>query len=786
MRRTLAAYEKLFWISLGLAILLSGLEVWTWLPLDDARLVLQSISGQTASAAAAVLLLAGGWLVFLKWTSSSWLSKLTKWMPRFLWLRYLAVTTLTFAVIWMFLFSAWRLSFPGPFTHYLIVFAAACVIALIVNELRDDIGWREVVVAIGLYVYAGSVAELRISFSSNFVFVAIVLLGSVLLFALINFQYSADYSFLQKRLLDFRSRLGRVRWLVFWLLILSPLFVRLIFGASFYVFNPNVSFVFLAVAFLGAAFLLTPDSTRLLSFDAALAASGMLFTVAMFVSYLYLVSNYPFSLSWSEGNRLYDYSLIFAQNIYKYPAPIISPYNSPGRYALWGLPFLWSGLPIWVHRFWAVVLRILPPLLFGWFVSAGIRDRNLRWGMAFWVLLIFIVPTTIYAPILLSAVLVMLFAFQPSLLMRSVAVIVAGIYASLSRWTWFLAPAAWAAIVDLLLYYPGRKLPFIRKILPTILVALAGMVAGLLPGQKALTTYVSPDSLISNQPLLWYRLFPNQTYSLGLILGTLIVTGPLLAILAWWMISRRWKLDWLQMLAIWGTLTGFLGVGLVISTKIGGGGDLHNLDLYLITLAFVFAMGIYFLWMDDQLHPSSWPFWTQAMLFLYVALIVYRFMPFSIAGVPASMQVPPPAQVQNTLDTIRKQAAQASQTGEVLFMDQRQLLTFGYVREIPFVPDYEKKYMMDQALGSNRNYFQQYYLDLSRKRFGLIITEPLKRVIKGRNTDSFSDENDAWVRWVSDPTLCFYKPIFTDQKVGVQLLAPRDDTTSCGKYLTGE
>jgi len=35
-------------------------------------------------------------------------------------------------------------------------------------------------------------------------------------------------------------------------------------------------------------------------------------------------------------------------------------------------------------------------------------------------------------------------------------------------------------------------------------------------------------------------------------------------------------------------------------------------------------------------------------------------------------------------------------------MDQRQLLTFGYVPKIPLVDDYEKKYMMDTAMTGDR------------------------------------------------------------------------------------
>jgi hypothetical protein len=89
--------------------------------------------------------------------------------------------------------------------------------------------------------------------------------------------------------------------------------------------------------------------------------------------------------------------------------------------------------------------------------------------------------------------------------------------------------------------------------------------------------------------------------------------------------------------------------------------------------------------------------------------------------------------------------------------------------------------MMDQAMASNESYFRPYYQDLADQRFSLIVTEPLKVGLK--NTGVFSEENDLWVKWVSEPTLCFYEPVVTDKAVGVQMLVPRKDITGCEKYL---
>jgi len=121
--------------------------------------------------------------------------------------------------------------------------------------------------------------------------------------------------------------------------------------------------------------------------------------------------------------------------------------------------------------------------------------------------------------------------------------------------------------------------------------------------------------------------------------------------------------------------------------------------------------------------------------------------------------------IQHTVDV-------ASLQGEVLFIDQRQLLTFGYIKNVNLVPDYEKKYMMDQAMAGNAPYFVQFYRDLASHRFSLIISDPLFLVEQGGDY-SFGEENDAYVKWVSRPLLCYYEIKDTLTEVRVQYLVPR-------------
>jgi hypothetical protein len=180
---------------------------------------------------------------------------------------------------------------------------------------------------------------------------------------------------------------------------------------------------------------------------------------------------------------------------------------------------------------------------------------------------------------------------------------------------------------------------------------------------------------------------------------------------------------------------------------------------------------------------KRWSSSALILLCLLAVLPVYPFTPFHpSAGSHAWLDLPTREDTDKALKVINDAVENYSQAGEILFMDQRQLLTFGYVKAIPFVPEYEKKYMMDQALASNENYFRPYYQDLANKRFALIVTEPLKVDLKEEG-GVFSEENDLWVKWVSAPTLCFYEQIHTDKTVGIALLVPRANAVGCEKYL---
>lgn len=695
-------------------------------------------------------------------------------------------------IAWTYLFSPWQATLTAPWTHFIFATALARLLAwLFAPEQNQPFGWSELALAFAVFLYPRIMQEVRIIFTGSLITHFALIAGFVSLSLLIALLYLPAGEKIRNGFFRVREKLARWQTFLIVLALSTPLIYRYIIGAGGYILYPNIRFAIGLMALWAAAYLFCGESGRIVTLESVALSAGWLVLVSAVTRSLLLVVNDPFGLYWSEGNRLYDYSLVFGQSLYNYAEAgrIPNPYESPGRYGLWGALYLWQGLPIWAHRLWNVVLLTLPSFVLAWALTRKLSSAILRHILFLWITAFFIVLAPLHPPFMIVAVIVALFAFHPSPYVRGASLVAASLYAGISRWTWVFAPGAWGALIDLLLYYPKREGNWFKRLLPTAWMAALGAAPGFLLNIGNFLGYTSGEITTAQQPLLWYRLLPNLTLGLGIVLLILLTTGPLVALLLYKLFTRQWKLDGFQLLAIWGVLIGFLAVGLVISTKIGGGGDLHNLDMYIGTLTLVTMLGLteqantYALTRSGMLDLKRWHSWALAMLCLLAFLPVYPFTPFhSSAAYHAWLDLPTQADTDQALAQIRAAVEESSELGEVLFMDQRQLLTFGYMPAVPFVAEYEKKYMMDQAMASNEIYFLPYYQDLADQRFTLIVTEPLKVSLK-KEGGIFSEENDLWVTWVSAPTLCFYEPILTDKVVGVQLLAPRKDTTGCEKYL---
>ncbi|MDD2921518.1 MAG: hypothetical protein PHQ36_04460 [Anaerolineales bacterium] len=620
-----------------------------------------------------------------------------------------------------------------------------------------------------------------------------------------------------------RNKIGIARWLAALLIFIFPVyFLQYTSGGVIFQGTYMRSLIWVVVTLFFAS-VITKDNFIIgwKEFLSALLLVSSEFIIAVeFVD----VNNYPFSLGWSEGNRLWDYSALFGRSLYLYPAdkeiPVLLDF---GRQFVGGLPFLFPNITLGVERFWVALTFILPYLALGLAAFRASAKDKTQWLLAtLWVFL-FLKQGPIHPPLVLSAALVAL-AWRAPLWFAIPLVMGAGYFAENSRATWIFAPAIWIVMLEFVgAYFSEQKK--IRTIWTrSITLGIAGIFGGFLfpmfirPALLALfqsgaaaaaaapvnaaSSFSMLDmivALMTTQPLLWYRLLPNSTYKNGILIALVIATTPLIAILLRLLIKKVWQITRLQKLALLLPLIIFLAIGLIASAKIGGGGDLHNMDMFLISLTFTAALAWYNGGREWILNGGAIPtaFKIIIALFLIIpALSSLREMyPYNLgeeaprlvklADAPdeKSLGMLPTRQtVDDALQTIQDEVALAQQKGDVLFLDQRQLLTFGYIKNVPLVAEYEKKFLMNEALSSNAAYFAPFYKDLAAQRFTLIVSEPLRQ--NNQSGDfQFGEENNAWVKWVSTPILCYYEEITTLKEVGVQLLAPIANPTDCSSQI---
>ena len=501
------------------------------------------------------------------------------------------------------------------------------------------------------------------------------------------------------------------------------------------------------------------------TFSLALLSDGILFQ-----SYgaSLAVTQYPFSMGWSEASRYYYASLPFSKAIYGISVPLSIMHGT--RYFLQAIPFLVSGLPLWVHRLWQVLLWLGITGLTSWLLVRRVRPKEWKTGLMLggWFFL-YIFQGAVYYHLQVCVILVLLGVSSRHPWRSLIAVLVASFWAGMSRLNWYPVPAMLAITLYLLEESFSSVNHFWRYIAKPALWGVSGLVFALLgqafyiaiSGDKELSAFAS--SLHS--PLLWYRWFPSATNALGIIPGILLVSAPLF-VLIFQALRRRLSnlhpLRWFGLLAM--LLILFAG-GLVVSTKIGGGGDLHNMDAYMVLLAFIATYCILQRVEPEtaalpEFHAVSWPA-IACMLIVPVAFsLLHVGRPFAYNGI----------QAEEDLSTLRKAVQSYSKSGEVLFMYERHLLTFGMIPSVPLVPDYEVLTLMEMAISDNQPYLDRYYSDLANHRFSAIVA---LRQNLGVATGDFIEESNVWNARVGQPLLCQYKPVLTLTEPNIQVFVPR-------------
>ncbi len=481
------------------------------------------------------------------------------------------------------------------------------------------------------------------------------------------------------------------------------------------------------------------------------------------------VSSYPFSLGWSETSRFYYASLFFANKVYGISTP--PSVLHPTRYLMQSVPYLIAGLPLWFHRLWQVLLwigvSVWSAIIFE--KRLQIQNRPQKWLFGVWFFL-FVLIGPIYYHLQIIGIIVLWGFDRQNWRKTWLAVIFASVWAGISRVNWYPVPAMLAATI----YFfeiPKKEQSLWRYLVLPAVWGLVGMLTAF--GSQSLYVIGSGNraemfTSSFTSDLLWYRLLPNTTYGMGVLLGILIFSLPPIVYLGAVTARYRRAVHWVRWLAVWAFLAVLFAGGLVVSVKIGGGSNLHNFDAFILLMGVVFGYLFYQKIAPDASHSLARPVLGQVWVVLSVVITV--LLTLQTGYKPQWVN---PAKVDRAFDSISTLVTEAVGRGdEVLFVTQRQLVTFDLIPNVPLIPEYENVFLMEMVMGNNRPYLDQFHRELADHRFGLIVISRLPQNYKNAEKHSWSEENNVWVERVALPILESYERVELYNEFGIEILAP--------------
>ena len=570
-------------------------------------------------------------------------------------------------------------------------------------------------------------------------------------------------------------------WIAFALVALA--LTVLFFTLHFYLFNYGSGRFAVAIGISGI-FALQLSRSSLSSpyfaFAKCLLVFGVLHRVGAFVPE---IQSGPFALGWSEGSRFYNASLFASESLYGIRLPL--PVLHPSRYLMQALPFFVGIRSILFHRIWQVVLWLGMTIWGSWLLAkrfTATTKVSLLWLTA--LLFLFFFQGAVYYHLMVCVVLVLLGYKKDKPLRTLIFVLLASAWAGISRVNWMPVPGLMAVALYLLdTPLDGKK--WIKYLAWPVIWVIGGFAVAYLAKQGYIAISGEDPTLFDSafsSALLWRRLWPNATFFLGIVPAILLVMLPGSGLL--WLKFRQKNLPalhWLQWLGLAGILGAFFSGGLVVSVKIGGGGDLHNLDGFLVFWALI--VGVLLGMSSNANQPEkdleksqSWRFW------LTMAVIIPAFFAFMRSG-SWSFNA---AQSQGTdlADLKSAIAVLEDKGGDVLFISERHLLTFGEL-DLAVVPEYEKVFLMEMAMGNNQPYLNAFRQKLEDHAFVAIISDPLSTNIQGSNR-GFADENNAWVEQVVLPMLAEYEGVLSWRDGEINLLVPQGETELIQQLLDSQ
>ena len=507
-----------------------------------------------------------------------------------------------------------------------------------------------------------------------------------------------------------------------------------------------------------------------------------LIAIVLFQSTLHLllvywprVTEYPFAMGWSETSRYYFPSLFLSEKVYgrEYPWPILHP----TLHLLLAPPYAFDA-PLWVHRFWQVAIRYLlvgavVPALMG---RLSIQGREQRWLVGLWMFL-FLFMGPVYFHLTIPVILVLLGFSLEDDRRTWIAVLLASIWCGWSRLNWYPMPGMIAAVLYLM-EMPYRGENIWSYLLKPALWFLAGTLTAFLAQRVYIALSGIPDSGIFytslTSDLLWYRLWPNASYFLGILPGALLASLPIW--IAMLVVIRSRRSDWhpLRLVLIIAALLVLFVGGLVVSLKIGGGANLHNMDAYFSLLLIVFAYLVFARYRPEDGGTARRVALHWLLVLALLVMPAWSYLQFNI-GFPREN----PPRTQEVLKSLQEYVDQANvQGGEILFITQRHLISMHMLENVTLIPEYEREDLMEIAMANSLPNIRTFREDMEDHRFALIVVDPLNYNILSKNR-SFAEENNVWVTRIMKHILCNYREEASFPEDEIALYVPQEGDREC-------
>ncbi|HXQ35957.1 MAG TPA: hypothetical protein VN843_18220, partial [Anaerolineales bacterium] len=383
---------------------------------------------------------------------------------------------------------------------------------------------------------------------------------------------------------------------------------------------------------------------------------------------------------------------------------------------------------------YALLGAVIPALM----RRLSIRSTGTRWMVAFWMFL-FLFMGPVYYHLTIPIILVLLGFSVQNDKQTWFPVILASIWCGWSRVNWYPMPGMIAAVLYLL------EVPLNGKnIWQYLLKPALWFVIGTLIAFASQRVYISlsgvPDSELFytsfTSNLLWYRLLPNASYFLGILPAAILASLPIW--LTMYVVIRARKADWrpIRLSFIFAALLVLFVGGLIVSLKIGGGANLHNMDAYFSMLLIVLVYLIFARYRPENGEP------TQPVALPWVLAVALIIMPaWSYLQFGIDFKSYDTVRTQKIMRWLQEHVDEVNaQDGEVLFITQRQLISMHMLNNVTLVPEYEREDLMEMAMADNLAYLARFRDDIGNQRFDLIVVDPLNNTIMRRDR-VFSEEN---------------------------------------------